>query len=238
MSAVRERDVSSVRVPSIITMTFKLPVFPPFQPHLVLAVSLMVAGVKAELPLQIPEDLSGPRRELISKALDLYGKHPRVPYLEGGADVDGMDCSGAVTVLLKQVGIEPPRTAHDQYEWVKRSGRLTVVADGVRSAADPVFQFLLPGDLVFWARETPGRADRFRVSHVHMYLGKQPDGHPVMIGSSDGRSYRGKKVRGFGIVDFRVPKPGSATRIIGFGSPLPAIATTSPNPGNAGSSGD
>jgi hypothetical protein len=63
-----------------------------------------------------------------------------------------------------------------------------------------------------------------------MYLGKEADGHAVMIGSSDGRSYRGKKLSGFGIVDFHVPKPGSATRIVGFGSPLPALAEPSSSP--------
>jgi|688.fasta_scaffold184570_4 hypothetical protein len=56
-----------------------------------------------------------------------------------------------------------------------------------------------------------------------MYLGKEKtDGLRVMIGASDGRSYRGKKLIGFGIVDFKVPKVGSKTRIIGFGPvPLP-----------------
>jgi hypothetical protein len=68
------------------------------------------------------------------------------------------------------------------------------------------------------------------VSHVQVYLGKEADGHAVMIGSSDGRSYRGKKLSGFGIVDYRVPKAGSATRIAGFGSPFPATVAPLPDP--------
>ena len=108
---------------------------------------------------------------------------------------------------------------------------MTSVPAGELTADSPVFRPLQPGDLVFWAHDKPG--ETFRVSHVHMYLGKEPDGHAVMIGSSDGRSYRGKKISGFGIVDYRVPKPGSATRIVGFGSPLPAAAQTSTDPGKA-----
>jgi len=40
-----------------------------------------------------------------------------------------------------------------------------------------------------------------------------------MVGSSDGRSYRGQKRNGYGIVDFHVPKVGGKTRIVGFGPP-------------------
>lgn len=195
---------------------------------------LLMVSLKADVALRLPADLSAPRRELISKALEFYKQHPGVPYLEGGADAKGMDCSGAVVGLLKLVNIEPPRSAHGQYEWLKKSGRLTSVPAGELTAESPVFRSLQPGDLIFWAHDKPG--ETFRVSHVHLYLGKEADGHAVMIGSSDGRSYRGKKVSGFGIVDYRVPKPGSATRIVGFGSPLPAAAKTLTDPGEARSS--
>lgn len=202
--------------------------------RLSLAMLALMVALKADVALRLPENLSAPRRELISKALEFHRHHPDIPYVEGGADAKGMDCSGAVVSLLKLVNIEPPRTAHGQYEWLKKSGRLTVVPVGEVTADSPVFRPLQPGDLIFWARDKPG--ETFRVSHVHMYLGKEPDGHAVMIGSSDGRSYRGKRIRGFGIVDYRVPKPGSATRIVGFGSPLPAAARISTDPGKARSS--
>lgn len=176
----------------------------------------------AEVVLVLPADLAAPRRELIGRSMVFLKEHPEVPYLEGGADVAGMDCSGAITRLLKLVDIEPPRSAHGQYEWLRKSGRLTLVPATARSAEDPVFRTLQPGDLIFWAHDKP--EEKFRVSHVHMYLGEEKDGHAVMIGSSDGRSYRGKKIRGFGIVDYHVPKDGSSTRIVAFGSPLPAPA--------------
>lgn len=203
-------------------------------PWLALVALVLTVAAKADVALRLPGDLSAPRRELVSKALEFFRQHPDVPYLEGGADAKGMDCSGAVVTLLKLVKIEPPRTAHGQYEWLRKSGRLTVVPAGELTADAPVFRWLQSGDLIFWAHDKPG--ETFRVSHVHMYLGKEPDGHAVMIGSSDGRSYRGKKIRGFGIVDYHVPKPGAATRIVGFGSPLPAAANTFVDPGKARSS--
>jgi cell wall-associated NlpC family hydrolase len=128
-----------------------------------------------------------------------------------------MDCSGAVLFLLKQVGIDAPRSADAQLEWLKSAGLLTLVPASARSADDPAFAALQPGDLVFWAPDGPAPAP---ASHVHLYLGREADGHAVMIGSSDGRSYRGKKLSGFGIVDFRVPQAGAPTRIIAFGPPF------------------
>jgi cell wall-associated NlpC family hydrolase len=190
------------------------------------AAILLALPTRAEVVPVWPADLAAPRRELLTKALALLKAHPAVPYVEGGAGAEGMDCSGATTAMLKQVGIVPPRSSHGQYEWLKESGRLTVVPASARTADDPVFRTLRPGDLIFWARDG---AEVFRVSHVHLYLGKEADGHAVMIGSSDGRSYRGKKLHGFGIVDYRVPPAGSATRIVGFGSPLPAAAKSPPD---------
>ncbi len=183
---------------------------------------LAAASLMAGVVLIQPADLAAPRRELVGKALAFFEENPKVPYLEGGADVTGMDCSGAVVRLLKLVDIVPPRSSHGQYEWLRKSGRLTVVPATARTPDNPVFRTLMPGDLIFWAHDKP--EEEFRVSHVHMYLGEEKDGHAVMIGSSDGRSYRGKKIRGFGIVDYRVPKDGSSTRIVAFGSPLPAPA--------------
>lgn len=192
---------------------------------------LLAAGtLVAEVKLVRPAGLAASRQEWIDKSLAFLKQHPRIPHVEGGADVAGMDCSGAIVRLLGLVDIEAPRTAHGQYEWLRKAGRLTVVPATARSADDAVYRKLQPGDLVFWAKDPSGSADGFRVSHVHLYLGEEADGHRVMIGSSDGRSYRGKKLSGFGIVDYRVPKPGSATRIAAFGSPLPASAGPAPFP--------
>jgi hypothetical protein len=63
---------------------------------------------------------------------------------------------------------------------------------------------------------------------VHLYLGKEADGHAIMIGSSEGRSYRHHKINGFGIPDFHVPTGGAATRIVARGPPPPLSNAASP----------
>ncbi len=196
---------------------------------IVLLSPLLAAGfLMAEGVVALPAGLEAPRRGLIDKSLAYLKEHPAVPYVDGGADPAGMDCSGAMVRLLKLVDIEAPRSAHGQYEWLRKSGRLTPVPATARTPEDPVFRTLQPGDLIFWAHDGPDAPAELRVSHVQMYLGREKDGHAVMIGSSDGRSYRGKKISGFGIVDYRVPKVGSATRIVGFGPPFPAPPPTQP----------
>lgn len=185
----------------------------------------------AQEEVEWPADLAPVRKDVLTKALVFLKAHPSIPYRHGGADEQGMDCSGAIVWLLQYAGIVPPRTAHGQYEWLKKQGVLTLVPDSARQSDDPVFASLQPGDLIFWAHDGAQAESPFRVSHVHMYLGKEKDGHPVMIGSSDGRGYRGQRKSGFGIVDFHIPKAGSPTRLIGFGPPPPWAANPVKTPG-------
>jgi cell wall-associated NlpC family hydrolase len=178
---------------------------------------------RGEVGVQWPATLSHERRTLLTKALSYVEAHPGVPYRTGGSDAAGMDCSGAIILFLSQVDIHPPRSSQGQYEWLRREGRLISVGSGAKAVDDPVFRALQPGDLVFWGRMNSLTKGAVRVTHVHMFLGHEPDGRAVMIGSSDGRSYRGRRVRGLGIVDFTVPTLGRSPRILGFGSPLPKV---------------
>ena len=169
------------------------------------------------------ESLGAPRKELVRTAV-AEGRRLRLgEYVFGSADPDrgGFDCSGSMVFLLNKVGVEPPRTSAGQWEWLKENGRAVEVPPGA-TLEDEVFSKLKPGDLLFWAgtyEPTDGRASA--VTHVQMYLGREKsDGRRVMIGSSDGRSYRGQKRCGFGVFDFRLPRPGSKARFVGFGSPL------------------
>lgn len=165
-----------------------------------------------------PKDLPPRTATMLTKALETFERYPAIPYKTGACSVtEGMDCSGAITHILGHAGIIPPRSSAAMHLWLSKTTTFIVVPKEARSSNDSIYQKLRPGDLIFWAPDTEGSA----VSHVHMFLGKEKsDGRLVMIGSSDGRSYRGAKRSGYGIVDFKVPAVGSKTRIVGFG-PVP-----------------
>jgi cell wall-associated NlpC family hydrolase len=77
-----------------------------------------------------------------------------VPYVFGGSNpATGLDCSGLVQLVFRQVGISLPRTAQLQYE---------------ATARVPQDQ-LQPGDLVFFARTYADPRDW--ITHVGIYLG-------------------------------------------------------------------
>ena len=177
-----------------------------------------------------PEDLSADRRAFLEPALAFLKANSAIPYKLGSADATGMDCSGAVFFLLKQASQEPPRSAHEQYLWMKELKRLTIVPTTARTENDPAYAALLPGDLVFYAHYGPDAPQEIHASHVHVYLGKEADGHAIMIGSSEGRSYRHHKINGFGITDYHVPAAGAKTRIIAYGPPPPLAIAASPAP--------
>ena len=166
--------------------------------------------------MEWPKDLAPATKILLERSLAAADAHPNVPYKTGAESPDeGMDCSGAVTYLLGLVKVTPPRSSAAMHAWLAKTPAFVEVPADARDISHPVYQKLRPGDLIFWAR--PGED----VSHVHMYLGKEEaDGRPVMIGASEGRSYRGKILSGFGIVDFKVPGVATAKRIVGFG-PVP-----------------
>ena len=160
------------------------------------------------------------RRQLIETALAVAWHLPWLPYLAGGADPEdgGFDCSGAMYFVLRKAGLDPPRSSGVQMEWLEKNGRLHLASAEARDLKHSSLADLKPGDLLFWAVSAPGGA--VRVHHVAMYLGtEKKDGRPVMIGSTDGRSYRGQKANGYGVHDFRVPKAESASKLLGYGTP-------------------
>jgi len=84
--------------------------------------------------------------EIALRAIAQVGK----PYLYGGADLNGFDCSGLVFFIHRDLGVTVPRTAAAQY-----------------AASRPVnVRRLEPGDLLFF-RTTK----RKRVTHVAIYAG-------------------------------------------------------------------
>lgn len=169
------------------------------------------------------EELSPSRRKLVALALQVGHDYHLNQYIYGSADPKrgGFDCSGAMFYLLQGSGLKPPRTSANQYDWIQDAGVLTTVPSTVTDLDDKVFSKLQPGDLLFWSstyKPSDGRTNG--VTHVQMYLGKEKkDGRQVMVGSTDGRSYRGQRQCGYGVFDFRLPRAGSKSHFAGFGPP-------------------
>jgi len=108
--------------------------------------------------------------DIAVRAISQLGK----PYIWGGADLTGFDCSGLVRFIYDQVGIPVPRTAAEQF-----------------SAAKPIeLTGLKPGDLLFF--RTQGQ----RISHVAIYTGEgrfvhaPRTGSPVELRMLDDEYYR------------------------------------------------
>ena len=169
------------------------------------------------------DELSGATKALLRTALSVTARG--LAYKAGSADPDtgGTDCSGFVYHVLQKQGVAGvPRQSNGMYEWVWKAG--TFRACNGRTMESFEFQELRPGDLLFWVNSTKdSKTDRDPpVTHVMIYLGKRrSDGHPVVAGASDGRTYDGQRMSGVSVFDFRLPSPESAARFIGYAH-LPA----------------
>ena len=171
----------------------------------------------------LPED----RRKLIEAAIALARNSPWLPYTARGSlpSDGGFDCSGAMYFVMRGAGLDPPRTAAAQFQWLKGNGRLHEVPVTAVDVAHLSLKELRPGDLLFWGRSANRDACALvEITHVAMYLGtEKKDKRPVMINSTDGRSYRGIKANGYGVYDFRLPLAEAKIAFIGYGTP-PGIA--------------
>lgn len=137
-------------------------------------------------------------------------------YLYGSADPNnkGMDCSGTINYLLKQMNIsDPPRQARTLYLWAQAKGKMYHVHSSNFNSRD--FAKLRPGDLIFWSG-TYATHDYPPITHVTIYLGKNKKNQPLMFGSSDGRRYQDKYMWGVSVYDFILPEPGSSIKLAGY----------------------
>jgi len=90
-----------------------------------------------------------------------------------------MDCSNTARWLHQYVsGIEIPRTASDQYEWLRQRRRLWKA----RPDAKSLRKKLQPGDLLFW-QDTCKPVRKPPITHVMLYLGTDESGRMKMAGS-------------------------------------------------------
>ena len=129
-------------------------------------------------------------------------------YKYGSADPakGGMDASGFVQYLLKQSGVkDPPRDARDQYIWVRKAGTFQAVL----ARSDESFELdgLKPGDLLFWASGYNVGRDP-AITDTAIYLGREKGTKErLMIGASEGRTYKGQAKNGVSVLDFKVAPP-------------------------------
>lgn len=141
-------------------------------------------------------------RKLIEAALELTRQN--LTYTYGSADPSngGMDCSGFVYYVLRHQGFtDVPRAANEQYVWVRKADEF----DAVLSKKKQSFELdaLQPGDLLFWTGTYTTERDP-PVTHAMIYLGTERETKQrVMVGSSDGRTYRGKSRWGVSVFDFQ-----------------------------------
>jgi len=126
---------------------------------LALAISALAFGSAAEAPHIVAAPAKA-RSEILAAAYRYRG----APYVHGGTESSGFDCSGFVYRVFKDaVGVTLPRTAKDQYAYCEPIGRAR----------------LQGGDLVFF--DTTGG-----ISHVGIYTGDGKFIHSPSEGSKTG----------------------------------------------------
>ncbi len=130
-------------------------------------------------PVQRRRSLSSRRGRAIFGLLKTARGLMGIPYVWGGEQATGADCSGYVQLVFARHGVKLPRTADIQYNVGKK------VSKGKEQ----------PGDLVFFETYAPG------ASHVGIYLGQRKFIHAssrakkVTIGSLE-ESYFQKRYLG------------------------------------------
>ena len=163
-----------------------------------------------------PDDLKNfddnpePVQKLLRAALALTKR--QLDYTYGSADPEngGMDCSGFIYFVLRENGItDVPRSSSEQYVWVRKAGNFRAVLS--RDLDSFELDELKPGDLLFWTGTYDVEHDP-PVTHTMIYLGKEKaTGKPVMVGSSDGRTYGGEQQFGVSVFDFKIPSAEKTT---------------------------
>lgn len=94
-----------------------------------------------------------------------------------------MDCSNTARWLLRETRqVSLPRTASDQYEFLRKSRRLW----RVRGNSSALRKRLEPGDLLFW-ENTYRPVRKPPITHVMVYLGTDNSGQMWMAGSQSSK---------------------------------------------------
>lgn len=159
-------------------------------------------------------------KKLIESCLELAKQNFTYTYGSSDPANGGFDCSGFIYYVLRQHGFaQVPRDSSGQYVWVRSARGFRAVIGRKMDGFE--MDELLPGDLLFWTG-TYATAHDPPISHVMLYLGTEKStGAKVMIGSSDGRTYRNQRRNGVSVFDFKLPKAaakGDAQSVfVGYG---------------------
>jgi cell wall-associated NlpC family hydrolase len=149
-------------------------------------------------------------RQIIDTALELTTRN--LDYKYGSADPSsgGMDCSGFIVYVLTQSGVrDVPRDSSQQYVWLRKAGTFKAV----NSRQEDTFELdeLVPGDLLFWTGTYSIERDP-PITHAMIYLGREKGTKQrIMVGASDGRTYKGESRYGVSVFDFKIPRPPGKT---------------------------
>lgn len=145
---------------------------------------------------------------LIQRGLELTQQQLSYQYGSADPSLKGMDCSGTIYYLLTTLGVQSvPRSSNDLYNWV--------ITKGVFYPANKGMSKLRPGDLLFWTG-TYAAPNNSYVTHVMIYIGKNLAGEPLMLGSSNGRTYKGEKIYGVSVFDFLISSSQSDNHFVGY----------------------
>ncbi|MFN2621479.1 MAG: NlpC/P60 family protein [Chthoniobacterales bacterium] len=151
------------------------------------------------------DNYAGNVRKMIDTALELTTRN--LDYKYGSADPSsgGMDCSGFVFYVLNQAGLrDVPRDSSQQYVWLRQAGTFRAV----NSRHDDTFELeeLKPGDLLFWTGTYSIERDP-PITHAMIYLGREKGTNQrIMVGASDGRTYKGESRYGVSVFDFKLAR--------------------------------
>ena len=175
-----------------------------------------------------PDEISGydsyssKVRQILDAGLELTKQN--LGYTYGSADPanGGMDCSGFIYYLLTENGFKDvPRDSSQQYVWLRKAGNFKAV----NSRQEDTFELdeLVPGDLLFWTGTYAIERDP-PITHAMIYLGREKGTNQrIMVGASDGRTYKGESRYGVSVFDFKIPRPGktdegrTTPNFIGYG---------------------
>jgi peptidoglycan DL-endopeptidase CwlO len=149
------------------------------------------------------KDYSEDVRKMIDLGFDLTRRNLNYKYASADPANGGLDCSGFISYVLTKSGVNNvPRDAREQYVWVRKAGNFQAVL----AQSDDTFELdaLKPGDLLFWANKS-GVSHEPEIAQTMIYIGRdKATNQRLMIGASEGGTYKGEKRSGVGIFDFKL----------------------------------